>query len=338
MKALPPALLALALAASAEETLPLPYSYENMAQVNGEVVLKRDVVKRLGRRVEGLKNAARSPEEFARDLQEEFDRALFQLVGDTVVRQQAKKDLIEVSEEEVDVREREIVEERAGGDREKFKDLIAQSGIGISEWREMLKDQICEEIVLRRRMDMNASFVPPAAVADYYRSHPQEFRRPDRVRLTLLRIAWRRGAEERALRLAEGLKRQVEAGADFKGLTRWSDADLQRDAPVDLDWRARGDLEPALAEAAFGAAEGAFVGPIRGESGIYLARVEGREAGKDVSFEDAQAGIIRKLRSEQMKEQYQEARMKLMTSAVIQFKPEHLQRWYEDEKAKLRDR
>lgn len=338
MKAVPAAVLALALAAAAEEPLPLPYPYENMAQVNGEVILKRDVLKRLGRRVEGLKNAARSPEEFAQDLQEEFDRALWQLVGDTVVRQQAKKDLVEVSDEEVDVREREIVEDRAGGDREKFKDLIAQSGIGISEWRQMLKDQICEEIVLRRRMDMNASFVPPAAVLRYYQAHPEEFKRPDRVKLTLLRIAWRRGTEERALRLAEGLKRQVEAGADFKGLTRWSDADLQRDAPVDLDWRTRGDLEPALAEAAFGAAEGAFVGPIRGESGIYLARIEGREAGKNVTFEEAQAGIIRKLRSEQMKEQYQEARLKLMMAAVIQLKPEHLQRWFEDEKAKLRDR
>lgn len=338
MRAATALLLVLPLAAAAEEPLPLPYPYENMAQVNGEVILKRDVLKLLGRRVEGLRNAARSPEEFARDLQEEFDRALWRLVGDTVVRQQAKKDLIEVSEEEVDVREREIVQELAGGDREKFKELIAQSGLGISEWRARLKEQICEEIVLHRRIDSNASFVPPAAVADYYASHPAEFRRPDRVRLTLLRLSPRRGAEERALRLAEGLKRQVEAGADFKGLTRWSDEEVQRDAPVDLDWRTRGDLEPALADAAFGAAEGALVGPIRGESGIYLARVEGREPGKDVSFEDAQAGIIRKLRSEQWREQYEEARLKLMTAAVIQFKPEHLQRWYEDERAKLRDR
>ncbi len=332
-----PLLLAAALA-RAEEPLPLPYNYENMAQVNGEVILKGQVIRKLGRRVEGLRNAARSPEEFARDLKEEFDKALIELVSEVVVKQEAKKNHIEVSEEEVDVREREIVQERAGGDREKFKELIAQSGLGITEWRGMLRDELRQEMVVRDRLDSTSVFVTPDEAIQFYKDHPAEFRHPERVKLVVLKIAWRRGAEERAVRLAEALRRQVEAGADFKGLSQWSDADVQRDAPVDLDWRTREDLDPALAKAAFDAAPGTFVGPVKGESGMYLARVDAREEAKAVPFEDAQQPIMGHLRALKYRRAYEEATQKLMTEAVIEFKPEHLKRWFEGLKEKAQGR
>ncbi len=328
------AFLAAASQGRAEEPLPLPYPYENMAQVNGEVILKGQVVKKLGRRIEGLRNAARSAEEFAKDLQAEFDNALIALVSETVVRQEAKKNHLVVSDEEVDVREREIVEERAGGDREKFKELIGQSGLGITEWRGMLRDQVLEETVVRGKLDSTAVFVTPREAFQFYKDHPEDFRHAERVRLTVLKIAWRRGAEERAVRLAEGLRRQVEAGADFKGLSKWSDAEVQRDAPVDLDWRTREDLDPALAGAAFSAEVGTFVGPVKGESGMFLARIEGKEAAKEVPFEEAQQAIMGHLRSLKYRDQYKAATLLLMTEAVIEFKPEHLQRWFEGEKAK----
>lgn len=331
-------LLAVASSIRAEEPLPLPYPYENMAQVNGEVILKGQVIKKLGRRIEGLRNAARSPEEFAKDLQHEFDNALIGLVSETAVRQEAKKHHLEVSDEEVDVREREIVQERAGGDREKFKELIGQSGLGITEWRGMLREELLEEMVVREKLDTTAIFVTPREALQFYKDHPGDFRHAERVRLTVLKIAWRRGAEDRALRQAEGLRRQVEAGADFKGLTQWSDSDVRRDAPVDLDWRTRADLDPALADAAFAAAAGTFVGPIKGESGMYLARIEGREDAKEIPFEEAQQAIMGHLRSLKYRDQCKVATLRLMTEAVIEFKPEHLQHWFEGEKAKVQGR
>ncbi|KAF0241105.1 MAG: peptidyl-prolyl cis-trans isomerase [Planctomycetota bacterium] len=335
------ALVALVSACRAEEPLPFTpeYAGDLMARVNGDAILKNEVLAKMGRKIEGIRNVNRGrPEEFKRDFLEFFDRTLISMVSDRVVSQKAKSRGFSISDEEVESREREIVRERAGGDREKWKEMLAQSDLTMTEWHELIKAEMTEEVVLSSWMDNSAIFVQPGVALAYFNANPGEFQHPERVKLRVLCFRGQRGSEDRALRLADSLRRQVEAGADFAGLTKWSDSDVQRDAPVDLEWRTRKDLEDPLADAVFKASEGTIVGPVKGESGIYLARVEGREEARKISFEDAQKGIMDQLRSKRWREQMEEATMKLMSESVVEFKPEHLRQWFELQKERREGR
>ncbi|MEK7467560.1 MAG: peptidylprolyl isomerase [Planctomycetota bacterium] len=336
------ALLAPAASASAQAPLPFPPEYERgwMAKVNGDPILKSEVLARMGKRIDGLRNAKGGrPEEFAREFLGLFNDTLVELVRERVVNQKARKYGIVISDQEVEDREEEIVKREAGGDREKFKEMLAQSDLTMTKWKEGLKSEMIMEIVLHEEMDRTAVFVPPAVALAWFVEHPEEFQHPERVRLLVLEIKSQRGAEGRARRLAESIRKQVDAGADFAGLTKYRDAEIQQEAPVDLQWRTKTDLEPALAGEAFKAVEGAFVGPVKGESGTwYLARVVGREDARKTSFEEAQHAIIFMLRNEMLRRARAAAALKLMSEGVIEFSVPRMQQEFDDQMEELKRR
>lgn len=96
--------------------------------------------------------------------------------------------------------------------------------------------------------------------------------------------------------LAGDLLRRARAGEDFTALAREFSADpASREQGGDLGYLRRADMDPAVAEAAFGLRPGEVGGPVKSEFGWHIIKVEERREPGTVPFADARSDILRRL-------------------------------------------
>lgn len=75
---------------------------------------------------------------------------------------------------------------------------------------------------------------------------------------------------------AEALKAEIEGGAAFADVAKENGTDGTKARGGDLGWFEKGQMVPEFAEAAFGAEEGALVGPVQTQFGWHLIEVTGK--------------------------------------------------------------
>ncbi len=98
----------------------------------------------------------------------------------------------------------------------------------------------------------------------------------DSVRIKVIVVASRGGAEATLDRLRKGADFAAEAGRSLDPRGKASGGDL--------GWQSRAQLDPALAAAAFAAAPGALVGPVEMKLGFGVAQVLERHIGDEAGF------------------------------------------------------
>lgn len=114
-------------------------------------------------------------------------------------------------------------------------------------------------------------------IASYYRAHLSQYAAPERFRVRHILVkapAHDVAGDERARQRAEDLLKRVRAGEDFGDLARrLSEDDHTRDDGGDLSYRARGELDPPLEDAAFKLKVGQVSGVVRATDGYHLLQV-----------------------------------------------------------------
>lgn len=310
------------------EAVELPYGDGLVATVGGEHIFGGDVYREVEDRAAGLRNAHPDPGDFRQEFRNLYDSALLALIKTKVVEGAAKAAGLTVPDTELDAQERDEIRHFAGGDREKYKALLAQKGLTIAKAREEIRRQILMMKVVQSEITFGNLYVSPEEIRKYYTDHPQEFLRPERVRPRIIRVvAGSEAARDRARRMAESLRRQIDAGADFEEIRRWTDGGSEAPAP-EAEWRLRHDLEAPLESAVFGAEKGAVVGPVEGASGFYLARIEDREAAFSETFEEAQERIRTQLYRERLAAERNAAVMRLLRRTYVEIIPAELSDYY----------
>ena len=318
------ALIARSAFAQQPETPVLPYGDGLVATVGEEHIFGSDVLHEIEDVIPGLRNAHPDPADFEQEFRTMYASALLSMIDWKVVQHFAKLKGLVVPDTELDAAEREDIRQVAGGDRARYQSLLAQKGTTIARVREDLTRQILTTKVVQSELNREALYVAPEEIREYYAAHPAEFLRPERVMPRIIRVvAASEGARDRARRTAESLKRQLDAGVEFESIRRWTEGETAAPAPGS-EWRLRGDLDPALEEAVFGAEKGAVVGPIEGAGGYYLARVEDHEPEISESFEDAQEGIHTRLFRERFLVERRAAVHRLLRETYVKIVPREL--------------
>ncbi|MBI2922574.1 MAG: peptidyl-prolyl cis-trans isomerase [Planctomycetes bacterium] len=317
-------LLAALFTPAAAQQLPppeLPYGDGLIATVNEERIFGADVLREIEDVIPGLRNAHPDPADFEQEFRAMYVSALLSLIDWKVVEHEARKIPLTVPDTELDAQERDEIRHAAGGDREKYKALLQQKGLTIERAREGLRRQVLMMKVVRNEINPAALYVSPEELRRYFADHPAEFRRPERVRPRILRVvAASGGAQDRARRMAESLRRQLDAGADFEAIRRWTDGEAEAPS-TESEWRIRGDLDASLEAAVFSAEKGSVVGPIEAAGGYYLARVEDREPAVEETFEEAQERIHSRLYRERIVGEHNAAVVRLLRRAIVNIVP-----------------
>lgn len=140
-----------------------------------------------------------------------------------------------------------------------------------------------EEDSVIRQLRQQVEAVPAAdaaAAREYYRSHPDKFTTPERVRVSMILLKvepWAPGASwdaarEEAARLEEKLK----GGEDFAGLARLHSADASAERGGDLGYVHRGMFSEETQRVIDGLAPGGLSAPVRLLQGFAVFRLDER--------------------------------------------------------------
>ena len=268
-----------------------------VAVVNDEVITAADVEEHLSTLLD------RQPAAPANADPAQMRQAILQrLVEQRLILQEAKRDGIVVSAEEVAKRFEEI---RSQVDsEEEFQRSLDEAHLS----REQLKEQLRDQLMVQRVMDANVRstiIVSPQDVARELGAHPELAKSGDRVRVShiLVRVGDDR-PEDKARALIEDLHRQLAAGADFAALAKRYSEDSHRDKGGMMGWVAKGELLPELDAALFNLKAGELSDPIQTRLGFHLVRVEERRTAASLSLTEANQEVYQQLYQKKFQEAF----------------------------------
>lgn len=194
----------------------------------------------------------------------------------------ARVDAITVTRADLDERMRVLGQaRRAGAPEQALSDLVDEALLAAEARRLGLHatPEVEEDVARERRRLAGAAFLSTAA--DSLKPSEPQLRElyhlaADQVRLTLVKVATE--AE------ARGIVERVRGGGDLAAEARGSIDPALAARKGDTGRVPRGNLDRALADAAFAAKPGDLVGPVKLQLGWAVARVVEREAAPEAGF------------------------------------------------------
>jgi peptidyl-prolyl cis-trans isomerase SurA len=239
-----------------------------VAVVNGDVVMMSD----LQEAIVLARRDARPPSEGV-----ELERVMLnKLVDHRLQVQEAKREKIEISEDEL----RTVLEDfvkRNGGVREKLEAQLQAQGVTWETLRREMRDQLLAQRVRSRRVVRRAT-ITEAEVDQYLAENRDRFEAGLKYRAGHIAVpaeptnssaAWESAKAE-----VESIAAALAGGADFAELARTRGKDP---TGGDLGWLARGELDLSFERALLALQKGQVTDPIRSSAGYHLLKLVDRE-------------------------------------------------------------
>ena len=207
-----------------------------------------------------------------------IQKVLARMVDHRLQVQEARRDKIEATDDEVNVLMEEFVK-RNGGDRARIEEQLKAQGLSWEQIRRDTRDNLLAQKVRVRRIGRRAT-VTEAEVEAYVAENRGKFERDLKYHARHLAVLAQPPASpeawERARVAAEALATRLRTGADFAEVAREQGAEGAAGGD-DLGWLARGELQPALEEPILQLKPGEVTAPIKSENGYHLFRLEERQ-------------------------------------------------------------
>jgi peptidyl-prolyl cis-trans isomerase SurA len=247
----------------------------------------------------------------------ELERTMLnRLVDERLQVQEAKRDKVEVTDEELRGALDDIVK-RNGGDRERFEVMLRAQGVTWEALRRAIREQILAQKVRSRRV-VRRSTVTEAEVDQYLAENRDKFEAGLKfhayhmaitVEATSSAAAW-----EQAKREIDEIAVALAGGADFAELARTRAKDP---AGGDLGWVARGELDAAFERPLLQLQKGQVTAPIRSGSAYHLLKLDDREELTPEKLADARQQVRDLLLQKKAQERFDEWLESLRRRALI---------------------
>ena len=179
---------------------------------------------------------------------------------------------------------------------------MRQEGLdGEGGWaQQFMGDRGLFQLKLQRIMSMASADANLEALArEYYLAHPEQFLKPERVRVSHILLSTSESGESGAKGLAKEIARQVEAQPQrFEELAReYSDDEGNAKKGGDLGFFSKGRMVQPFEDAAFALEEpGQIVGPIKTRFGYHIIRLDERQPESKQPFEVVKPRLIEQAR------------------------------------------
>jgi peptidyl-prolyl cis-trans isomerase D len=151
--------------------------------------------------------------------------------------------------------------------------------------------------------------IPDSELEQVYKSSPDRFRSPDRVKVRHILVATSDKPKEEEPKLkakAEGLLKQLKAGADFAKLAREnSDDPGSKEKGGDLDWVVRNQTVPEFEKAAFELKPNELSGLIKTTYGYHILQVLEKQNARMPAFAEVKDKLAAEMKRQQVAEKMQ---------------------------------
>jgi parvulin-like peptidyl-prolyl isomerase len=274
-----------------------------VAKVNGQAIKKDDLLK--GAQVVQMQMAQRGqPVSLTPDI---YRRVLDELVGITLLQQEAKAQHIGPSEQELD--QKVAARKKQFTSEEIYQKALKQTGLTEELFRQQYRDQLAVQKYVETQVIPNTP-VSEQAIKDFYDKNKDQIRSPERMHLRHILVAVKATAspaeKEKAKAKAEDLRKQIVGGADFAKLAEANSDDPGSKARGgDLDWISAGQTVPAFEKAAMALKPNEISPVVLSPFGFHVIQLLDRQPAGQVPYEQAKDRLALMLKQKQAQESVQ---------------------------------
>jgi len=255
-----------------------------LATVNGDPITLGEFQERFARA--GLK-----PEKEAElQVKEEF---LNRLIERKMMLREAQRRRIKLSLPEINKR----VETMRTDQGKDVKEALGGLGIDFEKWKsDLWEDMMIEKLIARDVI--RTPHVPSAEVRRYYQENPQEFQRPEQVRVRQIVLA----TEDEAQKVLDQLLNEK---ADFAALARQKSTAPEAEEGGDLGYFAMGEM-PGEFNVVFGLPRGGVSSVVKSPYGYHIFKLEEKRKAGKTGLDEASRDIAEKLARQKQDTRYQQ--------------------------------
>ena len=255
-----------------------------LATVNGDPITLADFQDRFARA--GLK-----PEKDAEfQVKEEF---LNRLIERKMMLREAQRRRIKVGLPEINKRI-ETMRTEPGKD---VKETLGGMGIDYEKWKSDIWEDVMIEKLIARDV-IRSVRVSASEVRRYYNENPQEFERPEQVRVRQIVVV----SEEEARKILDQLQNEK---ADFATLARQKSTAPEAEEGGSLGYFAMGEM-PGEFNVVFGLPKGGISGVVKSPYGFHIFKLEEKRRAGKVGLEEASREIVEKLSRQKQDVRYKQ--------------------------------
>ncbi|QED46619.1 peptidylprolyl isomerase [Cytobacillus dafuensis] len=230
---------------------------KNVASVNGEEITKDDLYDQL---------VAQSGPEM-----------LDKLITDEIIEQEAKKEKVKISQDEID-KEMKTLAEQYGGEKA-FDEILKTNGVDKTEFEKSMETYLTTKKLLEPRIKITDD-----EMKTYFEENKASFAQEEQVQASHILVEDEKTAKE--------VIKKINAGEDFAKLAKEYSTDASNsESGGELGYFGRGDMVEEFSNAAFSLPVGKISDPVKTEYGYHVIKVTDKKEAKEANYEDSKEKI-----------------------------------------------
>jgi foldase protein PrsA len=246
-------------------------SQQVVAKVNGEEIMKDDLY--------GMMSEEMGPQ------------VLDQIIMEKLIQQEAKKQNISVSDEDLEA-EIAMIKKSFPSEQE-FDTALAMYGMTLDK----LKEQMTTQVMINKIFESKVT-ISDEDVKKYFEENKDQFATPEKIQASHILVDTK---EE-----ADAILQELKGGADFAALAKEKSKDGSAANGGDLgEPFTRGKMVPEFEEAAFALNEGEISDVVQSQYGFHIIKLTKRIPGEPAKFEDKKEEIRKTLFTTEVSTQFQ---------------------------------
>ncbi len=282
-----------------------------IAIVNDDVITLKDLRQYVAGIASQLRVENKTPQEIQKIMGDYEQKGLEKLIEDKLILAAANDKGIEVRDDIVDKRLKEI-KDRYPTEND-FINALNTEGMTVSDLRQKLTDQL----KVKYEVDMEVRdkiFVNPQDVTDYYNKHMVEFNRKPMVNLQSIFVSFDKHNKQEAQSRADEARSRMLAGEDFDTIFKeYSDGSSVGEVE-------QGQMVDAVENVVFGLKLEEVSDPVQVENGIYVFKAIGISPGKQQTLPEVKDQIYGKILDDQFQVNFNQWVQKLRDKAYVEIK------------------
>lgn len=279
-----------------------------LATVDTEAILQSEIMLEIAPRIAELQASASDQASFEKAADALIREALDQGIETKILLREALRAGLEIEEELVDERIREL--KKLYDSPEQFNQELEAAGETIGDLRVRIRKQnLARAMALRKQREFEKEVVVSESdVAQYFEDHEEEFSRPERLRVSQIFLPAPNDEGERAVVKArmEEIRRELTQGGDFAAVAKAYSKGPNAEEGGVIGWVVRGDLVKVLEDAAFALPVDGISDVLESPGGFHILTVTERQEAGQATLEEVREEIEPKLRAEIAAERYRQ--------------------------------
>ncbi|GIP57281.1 peptidylprolyl isomerase [Paenibacillus sp. FSL W8-0186] len=234
---------------------------------------------------------------------EQAKQALNAMVMKTLITQEAKKKNIVVTEEDINAEIDNYI--KSFGSLEMLEQMLQQYGMTMDDLK-----QDSEMNVMITKLLEDKTNVTEDEVKQTFETYKESFSTPEQVRASIILVETEDEANE--------VIQQLKNGKDFAEIAKDKSLDtFTKDSGGDTGFFERGQVEPAVEEAAFKLQQDEISGAVKTDEGYKVIKLTDRKEAKEGTFEENKEEIRKGLVAQQVQELFGDWYNELESQAKI---------------------